>query len=91
MTPGQLANAALTYFFFAIRLGERPHIFEVCLGKAADIGKLPLQIFSQALNDLATPALILLAGQDFVTDLPVEMNELLIDGEGCLDLGRADA
>lgn len=40
-------------------------------------------VFGEAVNDLRSPSFLLLSGEDFTPNLPVEDDRLLIDGERC--------
>ncbi len=59
--------------------------------KAGDLGKGLLQVGSQSIDDLRSPALPMLTFEDLVSNLPVEQHELTVDGQDCSDLGRMDS
>ena len=91
MLSRTLSTKLVDKLLSGISLGKSSHIEEICPRKPLDIGELLFEIPSKALNDPRTQLFAFLPGKDVVANLPLEENQLLIDGEGCLDLGRADA
>jgi hypothetical protein len=79
MTPGNLANKLLDNLPLWVGVGKSPHVLEVRAGEPLEIGKFLLEIPSEAVNNLGTPTLALLLGEDFAPNLPVEENQLLVN------------
>jgi hypothetical protein len=45
----------------------------------------------KTVNNLGSPAFLLLPCEDFPSNLPVQEDQLFVDGKGCLDLRPANA
>jgi len=101
MSPRQLSNGLLDNFIAASfqrpSLREAPHVVEIRPREACDGRELPTKVGGQSVDNPATPALAPLALEDLVSDLPVELDQLAVDGEygpgacACdprLDLGK---
>ena len=59
--------------------------------EAPHLGDFVAQVFGQAVDDLRTPALLLLAGEPVPAAGPVEEDQLRVDRESRTGLSRADA
>jgi len=46
---------------------------------------------AEAIDDLRAPPALPLLGQDVTADVPVECDQLTVDGERCAHLGGTDA
>ena len=79
MTPGQLCSSLLHKFRFWPRLGKSTHVLQIARRKTLDVWKGRPQILRKAIDHFATPALIVLTGQNIATDLPVEQHQFTID------------
>jgi hypothetical protein len=101
LPPRQLANGLLANCPIALlcwpSLSERAHVLEIRSREASDVRELPAKVGRQPVDDPATPTLTLLPHQDLAADLPVEADQLAVDGEygagacrhdPCLDLGK---
>ena len=91
MIPGDLCKHPLHDLFVRVRLGKGSHVLQVTGRESLHFGELMPQVFGQSVNYLCPPALLLLADQDVVANLPVEQQHLAVDGQGCSNLGCADA
>jgi hypothetical protein len=67
-----------------------PHVHQVGAEEPRHIRKLPLQVLGQVLNDLGAPALLLLTGENFPPDLPVQQDKFFVDGKCSLHLDPPD-
>ena len=61
--------------------GETPHVLEVSRRKPAHVGKRLAQVRRQAVDDLGTPALSLLAIKDDPAYLPIRRHHRGIGGQ----------
>src|SRR5262249_45996828 len=59
--------------------------------KALQARKGALQVLAEAFDHRVAPAFGLLALDDALAHVPVQLEQLAVDGEGCPDLGAADA
>lgn len=59
--------------------------------KPLQIGELPLQVFGEVVNDLCSLSFLLLSGEDCFPKLPVQDDQLLVNGKGHFELCPADA
>jgi len=89
--PCQLCSNLLHKFVLGPDLGEAAHILEVANRETLHIGKVTLQVRSQAIDDSGAPAFSLLAIQDVAADLPIKENQLAVDRNGSAQLRRLDA
>ena len=62
-------------------LGERPHVLEVRRREPCHVRELPAEIGGETVDDLGAPSLSVLALEDLVPDLPVELDQLAVDRE----------
>jgi hypothetical protein len=69
---------------------EGQHPLDVALREALLLGELVVQVAGQSGNHAGAPALLLLASVNGAADLPVEPNQLGIDGQHCPRLGLAN-
>lgn len=67
------------------------HSINIGTRKAGQIRKFPLQFGGEFVDDGGAPAFVFLFGDDGAADVPVELDEFAVDGEGGADLGGADA
>ena len=70
---------------------EGQHPLDVALREALLLAELVVQVAGQAGNHAGTPALLLLASVNEAADLPVEPNQLGIDGQNRPRLGLTHA
>ncbi len=90
MSPGQFRNRLLRNLAVRPRTGKLPHVFEVPERQASHLRELGPQVARQPVDDLAAPALLLLALEDLIADTPVEPDQLLVDGERGTRARRSD-
>src|ERR1022692_2119328 len=100
MTPRQLSNGLLDNCVGILSgpgVGEAAHVVEVGTREAGHLWEVATEIRGQSVDDLGAPALAPLAVENLVPNLPVELDQLAVDGEygtsacGCdprLDLGE---
>src|SRR2546428_7446146 len=50
------------------RLGERPHVLEIPWGETGHLGKRPSQTSREPVNDLGSPAVLVLPAEDVRTN-----------------------
>ena len=74
-----------------VSLEKLPHPPEVLGGKTAHLRELLLQIASQPLNDGPTPGMATLSINDYLANIPIEINEFPVNRTQRLVLCRADA
>lgn len=67
------------------------HPLDVALREALLLAELVVQVAGQAGNHAGAPTLLLLASVNEAADLPVETNQLGIDGQHCPRLGLTHA
>jgi hypothetical protein len=80
MAPGQLCNDLLHDFLGGKGLSERTHVFEVSRRKDPSS-----KVRREAIDHPGTPALLRLARKNLAADIPVEKDQLSINGNGCPD------
>lgn len=78
MAPGQLCTDLLHDFLVGKGLSERTHVFEVSRRKARHRRSVARRLITRA------PALLRLARKNLAADIPVEKDQLSINGNGCL-------
>ena len=88
--PRDLSNSLLDDCLLGPCLGERAHVHEVRPGEAAEIREHLAQVMREALDDLAAPSPSGLAIEDVPADLPVEPEQLGVDGQRGTLLGSVD-
>ena len=79
--PGQLCNAALHNCGWPAG-GERRHVAQVTDRQSAHVRVRRPQVRGQALDHLGAPALLVLPRDDVAADLPVGLDEDVVDGPG---------
>ena len=89
MRPGDFCHRR--WQNFRVGPGEGAHAPEVAGGEARDAGEGGGEVAGHALDDARAPALPLLLGGQVSPDLPVEQQQLAVDGQGGAQLGGADA
>jgi hypothetical protein len=84
LPPWQLSNGLLDNCVGILsgpRVGEAAHVVEVGSREACHPWKVAPEIRGQPLDDLGAPALASLADEDLMTNLPVEPDQLAVNGE----------
>ena len=81
VAPRQLSNSLLDDCGIGPGFGEGAHLEQVGAGKTFHLGKSGAQVTGKAVDDFGSPALLSLAGEDVVAELPVESDEFAIDRE----------
>ena len=89
--PGQLCNKLLHNWFLRPGLGQSTHVLEASRAEPLDARKLILEIMGKPVDNLGTPTLCFLPGEDIPANGPIEENQLAIDGERSTNLGDTDA
>ena len=80
VAPGNLCNNLLHKFLLLVGGREPPHVLEVARGEPGSLWKRVPKVRGEAVDDLGTPAVLLLPSQDLLPDLPVEEDDLSVDG-----------
>lgn len=77
---------------FADRRGfcEGSHVFEILWRKSGHCREGAAQVGAEPVDDARAPAFLPLPGDDVAADLPVEQDQLGVDGEGRLQSSRGD-
>ena len=88
---GICAAACCTIRLVGPSLGKGPHVLEVSRGESFHSGKLSPQVRCQAIDDLCTPAMLLLPGKDVPANLPVKQDEFPVDRDRCSELCGAES
>jgi len=74
-----------------VRAVKRSHSPDIGSGEPRHIGKLSLQIHGKPIDDGGTPAFLFLLDGNRAAYVPVELDEVAIDGESGADLCGTDA
>lgn len=91
VAPGDLCNGLLHDRLLGPGGGEGPHVLEVAGREARHLRERLPEVAGELVDDLGSPAPLLLPQQDVPADAPVEQDELAVDGERGLDARGADA
>src|SRR6185312_962880 len=78
MGPSNFCNQWLQFFIPLVFLIKLPHQPKVPTGQAVHSGKFFLQIFCQCLYHCFPPFIPLLPGQDGLSNVPIQTNQLFI-------------
>jgi hypothetical protein len=91
LTPRQLVNESLTH---CARVGpslrKHAHILEIRLREASHLGELDAQVGFDLAENPRSPSGLRLPVEDVASDLPVQLQQLLVHGERGALLCRAD-
>jgi hypothetical protein len=91
MSPWQLSNNLLDKLLVRVSLGECAHVGEVSTRESLHIWKLAAQIVRQSADHFGTPALLLLAFQNRLANLPIEAYKPAVHTQRSSDTRRSDA
>jgi hypothetical protein len=79
--PRQLCKYLLHKCRLWPRLGETAHVEQVSTRESLHVRKRRRQVPGKLIDNLRTPALSLLTFQDVAADLPIQQDQLAIDGK----------
>ncbi|GAA2624903.1 hypothetical protein GCM10010307_11530 [Streptomyces vastus] len=89
MAPRQLSNRLLDNWLRP-GAGHLVHVHQVASGEAALVRERRLEICGESGHGLGAPALLLLAGQDELSDLPVHLDQFGVHGSLCAEACARD-
>ncbi len=90
MKPRQLGSRLLPNLSVRATFGKGTHVFEVAAREAFHIREGVFEVARESVDDLCSPTLLLLPFQNLVTELPVELDEFGVDGEGSAATSAGD-
>jgi hypothetical protein len=94
MAPRQFCSRLLQHFLGRLErapsASELAHIPKATEREAGDIGQLAPKIDRQSIDDLGAPPLSILTIEDLLTDFPVQLDQLAVDGEHGTSPGSPD-
>ncbi len=80
VAPRNLCNRLLHRFGFFPCFRKRPHVLEISCRKALLLRESGPKVLAEVVDDRGPPAALCLLPENFTTNLPVEDDELAVDG-----------
>ena len=90
MSPRQLSNSLLDNCLPRPGACDGAHVVQVAAGESPHVGELRPQIGGKSIDHPAAPPCRVLTVQDCSTDIPVQHQQLRIDGAGGLQASSTD-
>ena len=91
MAPRQLCSNLLHKFAVGPGFCESPHVLEISPRKASHLREGTPEVEGKPVDNLGTPTLALLTGQDVPADSPVEKYKLTVNRKSRAKPGLGDA